>query len=100
MPTFKWLKSGWNYYYFKDAPVHISSITLNKSSISLNSVWQTEQLTATVSPDDAVEKKVHWSSSDTTIATVSQTGLVTCVTPGSCIITAECWWYTATCNVQ
>ena len=100
MPTLKWLKNWNNYYYFRDVPVHASSITLNKNSISLTSVWQTEQLTATVYPDDAVEKKVHWSSSDITIATVNQMGIVTCVTPGECTITAECEWVTATCSVQ
>lgn len=100
MPKFKWLKNWNNYYYFKDAPVHISSITLNKNSISLNSAWQTEQLIATVSPDDAVEKHVFWSSSDLTVATVTQTGLVTCITPGSCTITARCDWVSTTCEVS
>lgn len=99
MPTFKWLKSGWNYYYFKDAPVHISSITLNKSMISFNSAWQTGQLTATVTPDDAVEKHVFWHSSDITVATVNSNWLVTCVTPGECVITASCDWVSATCSV-
>ena len=95
----KWLMNKWNFYYFDEAPTHASSVTLNESSITLTEAWQTEQLTATVSPDDAVEKKVHWSSSDITIATVDQTGLVTCVTPGSCTITASCDWVSATCDI-
>ena len=99
MPTLKWLKSEWNYYYFKDAPVHISSINLNKNSIVFTEAWQAEQLTATINPSEAIEKKIHWSSSDITVATVSQTGLITCVTPGNCTITAECSWITATCVV-
>lgn len=75
-------------------------ITLDKNSINLTSVWQTEQLTATVEPEDAPNKSVSWSSDDTTIATVDTTGLVTCVTPWSCTITATTSnWFTATCGV-
>ena len=96
----KWLMNKWNFYYFDEAPTHASSVTLNESSITLTEVWQTYQLTATVSPSDAVEKKVHWSSSDITVATVTQTGLVTCVTPGECTITATCDWVSATCSVS
>lgn len=95
----KWLMNKWNFYYFNEAPTHASSVTLNESSIVLTEAWQTYQLTATVAPDDAVIKKVHWSSSDLTVATVTQTGLVTCVTPGECTITASCDWASATCDV-
>ena len=96
---FKWFIKNWNYYYFGDAPIHISWLALDKSSISLTTVWQTEQLTATISPEWAVETKVVWSSSDETIATVSQTWLVTCVTPWECTITATCGGYSASCSV-
>lgn len=90
-PKLKRIVKWANYYFFWDnRPTHASGITLNKNSITLNNVWDTEQLTATVTPEDAVNKKVLWSSSDTSIATVSSTGLVTCVTPGSCTITATC----------
>lgn len=99
MPTLKWLKSEWNYYYFNDAPTHISSITLNTNSIALTEVWQTYQLTATVSPNTAVETHVFWHSSDESVAYVDSNWLVTCVTPGSCTITASCDWISATCNV-
>ena len=76
-----------------------SSITLDKSSISLTTVWQTEQLTATLSPTPC-DQSVTWSSDDTTIATVSTTGLVTCVAPWECTITATTVNnLTATCGV-
>ncbi len=98
-PFLKWFIKNWNYYYFGDAPIHISWLALNKSSISLTTVWQTEQLTATISPQWAVETKVVWSSSDESIATVSQTWLVTCVTPWDATITATCGGYSASCSV-
>lgn len=99
MADFRWFIRNWDYFYIKDAPIHISWLSLDKSSISLTTVWQTEQLTATISPEWAVETKVVWSSSDETIATVSQTWLVTCVTPWECTITATCVGYSATCAI-
>ena len=47
---------------------------------------QTLQLTATISPNNATDKEVVWSTSDKKIATVDKTGLVTAVGPGSTII--------------
>jgi hypothetical protein len=76
-----------------------TSIVLDKSSISLTTIWQTEQLTATIEPTLS-DHSVTWSSDDTTIATVSTTGLVTCVTPWTCTITATTVnGLTATCSV-
>ena len=76
-----------------------TSIVLNKSSISLTTVWQTMQLTATIEPTVS-DKTITWSSDDTTVATVSTTGLVTCVTPWTATITATTVnGLTATCEV-
>ena len=76
-----------------------TSIVLNKSSITLTTIWQTEQLTATIKPTIS-DHSVTWSSDDTTVATVSTTGLVTCVTPWACTITATTVnGLTASCSV-
>lgn len=76
-----------------------TAISLDKSSISLTTVWQTEQITATLTPADTTST-VSWSSSDTTVATVDNTWLVTCVTPWECTITATTSnGLTATCEV-
>ena len=64
----------------------VSSVSLNKSSISLTQ-GDTETLTATVSPLDASNKTVTWSSSNNTVATVSANGMVTAVNPGTATIT-------------
>lgn len=68
-------------------PIPATAITLDKSSINFDTAGQTEQITATLTPADSTST-VSWSSSDTTVATVSSTGLVTCVTPWTCTITA------------
>ena len=60
------------------------------------------QLTATVIPADATNKNVTWSSSDTNVATVDQTGKVTAVNGGTATITVttEQNSYTAECVVK
>ncbi|HJB26590.1 MAG TPA: Ig-like domain-containing protein [Firmicutes bacterium] len=63
-------------------------------------VGETLQLTATVSPDNADDKTVTWSSSDDSIATVDQNGLVTAKAEGKVVITAtNSAGQTATCNI-
>ena len=64
-----------------------TSISLNKTSATLY-LDQTVQLTATVSPSNATDKSVVWSSSNNSIATVSSTGLVTAIATGNATITA------------
>lgn len=51
-------------------------------------VDETYQLQAVVSPVNAADKGVTWSSSDPSVATVNNAGLVTAKNPGSVIITA------------
>ncbi|HHU22919.1 MAG TPA: hypothetical protein GXZ52_05810 [Clostridiales bacterium] len=55
-------------------------------------------LTATVYPLD-VEATVTWSSSDESVVTVDQTGLVHAVASGKAVIYAECGGVTAKCDV-
>ena len=78
--------------------VPVSSVTLNKTSLALIK-GQSETLTATVKPDDATDKKVTWSSSNTSVATVDQNGKVTAVGGGSATITAKAGDKQATCTV-
>lgn len=81
----------------KAFPVEVTGITLNHSSANLIK-GDTLTLTATVSPDDATDKTVTWSTSDATIATV-ENGLVTAVAAGSATITAKAGGKEATCVV-
>ncbi|MBO6299666.1 MAG: Ig domain-containing protein [Lachnospiraceae bacterium] len=63
----------------------ITGITLNKTSVTLEE-GKTESLTATVTPEDATDKTVTWTSSDTGIATVDEEGKITAVAVGNAVI--------------
>lgn len=78
----------------------ISSIELDKSAIYFSQVWDTEQIAATYLPANAFDN-LTWSSSNTSVATVSQSWLVTCVSLGNCTITcsAQRWNVSVTCDV-
>ncbi len=77
-----------------------SAVTLNQSSVSLT-VGETIQLTATVSPSNATDKTVTWTSSNTSVATVNQSGLVTARAAGTATITVttNSGGKTASCTV-
>lgn len=84
-----------------DDKVSVTSVTLNEESIELQmGVKETQTLIATVAPDNATDKSVSWTSSNTSVATVSD-GVVTAVAAGSAEITVTTadGGYTATCNV-
>lgn len=67
--------------------VPVTGISLNKTTLTLD-VSQTEQLQATVTPADATDPGVKWSSSNTAAATVSDNGTVEAIAPGQATITA------------
>ena len=75
----------------------VTSITLDRTSVSLRTN-ETVTLTATVNPDDATDKTVTWSSSNSYVATVKD-GVVTAVSPGTATITAKAGDQTASCVI-
>ena len=79
----------------KEVPV--TGISLDPTSVSIQ-VGKTATLTATVTPSDATNATVTWSSSKESVATVSN-GTVTAVAEGSATITAKAGDKTATCEV-
>lgn len=79
-------------------PIPATAITLSQSGISWAVTGQTQQLTATLTPSTSTDT-VSWESSNTSVATVSDSGLVTGVALGNATITATAGSVSATCSV-
>ena len=80
-------------------PVAVTGVSLDKHELSL-SAGQTGTLTATVTPANATNKAVTWTSSAPTVATVSG-GVVTALAEGTAVITVKTTdgGFTDTCTV-
>lgn len=83
------------------SPVSVTSVTLNKYSLSMYEN-DTETLIATVSPSNATNKTVSWSSSNSAVVTVNSSGQVSAIAAGNAVITVttEDGQKTATCSVN
>ena len=68
-------------------PVKVSSVTINPSTLKLTSKGQTAQLSASVLPNNAENKSIVWSTSNASVATVDNNGVVTAVANGNATIT-------------
>lgn len=78
----------------------VEGVTLNKDELELIK-GQSEKLTATITPEDASDMTVTWSSDKTSVAAVSEDGTVTAVSTGEATITVSTTdgGFTDTCKV-
>ena len=85
----------------KEKPAAVSGVSLDKSRVTTKT-GLTETLTATVSPANAGNQNVTWTSSDPSVAAVSAAGVVTGVKKGTATITVttEEGGFTASCIVN
>jgi|GEM_PF-1535294 len=83
------------------ATVAVSSVSVTPGTLALIAGGAAGTLTATVMPANAANAAVSWSSSDTSVATVDNQGVVTPVTAGTAVITVTTadGNYTATSTV-
>ncbi len=79
----------------------VESITLDKTSILFTSPGESTHIQATVLPEDASDKNVRWYSSNSSVCTISEKGMVVAVGAGSSVITATTidGGFVATCMV-
>ena len=81
--------------------IAVTGITVTPETLTM--ATETKQtLKAVVTPADATNKNIIWTSSDPTVATVDKNGVVTALSYGKAVITAktEDGGYTASCTVQ
>lgn len=81
-----------------DKTIAVSNVVLDKTTLELEK-GETGQLIATVTPDNANDKSILWSSDNVDIVTVDDTGLVTAKAIGKAIITAKVGDKNAACAV-
>ncbi|MDL2221722.1 Ig-like domain-containing protein [Parabacteroides sp. OttesenSCG-928-N08] len=93
-------KSDYCTFIVKSETISVTGISLNKTSLTL-SVGSSEKLVATVTPTNATNKGIVWTTSDATVASIDSDGTVTAASNGVATITAttQDGGYTATCEV-
>src|SRR5664280_168801 len=81
--------------------IAVTDVYIKKSSIKLLKM-QTKQLTAIISPGTALNKNLTWTSLNTSVASVSSTGLITAVAVGKTEVkvTTSDGNMTSTCSVE
>lgn len=102
----QWLYSGLRNEGLTIRPVYdegyaVNSVRLNETNLNLK-VGDNVALVAIISPANATNTKVKWSTSDKLVADVSSTGFVYCISPGEVIITATTYdgGKEATCHLS
>lgn len=96
------IDEGTSYPYLPQFAVYVSGITLDKTEAELMR-GETLRLSATVSPDDARNKTVKWTSGNDKIATVDADGVVAAIAVGETTITATAAdgsGISATCKIK
>lgn len=73
----------------KEKVYPVETVTLDKEALVLFVGEAAVALTATISPDNATNKNVTWTSSDPNVATVDENGNVTAVAVGTASITVK-----------
>ena len=80
--------------------IAVSGVSLNVNELEID-VYETATLVATISPSNASNQSLSWSSSDNSIATIDNSGLLTALSAGTTVIsvTTVDGGYSDTCNV-
>jgi|LSQX01.3.fsa_nt_gb uncharacterized protein YjdB len=86
--------------YMSSVNEPVTGVSINEESLSVTEGCAA-RLTVAIEPSWAANKSVVWSSSDTDVATVDHTGLVTAVAPGTAMVTVKTndGGFTDTCEV-
>ena len=82
------------------AKIAVTAVTLDESTLEMGYAGKAVTLEATVSPADAEDTDITWSSSDESVATVDDEGVVHAVGTGTAVITAKAGDKKATCDVS
>ena len=84
-----------------NAVVNVQSISLNKNNLEVITS-EVQRLVATITPSNATNQNINWSTNNDKVATVTNTGEVTALSAGTATITATSvdGSHTASCTVK
>jgi uncharacterized protein (TIGR02145 family) len=81
-----------------DEIVPVSKVTINERSLTLTTGFS-YTLTAKITPIDATDQRVVWRSDNTSVVTVDQSGVLTTLSSGNAVISAEAGGVVGTCMI-
>ena len=79
--------------------IAVTGISLSENSLSM-AKGDTHTLIATVKPDNATDKTIKWTSSNSSVASVDQNGSVTAIGGGNATISATVGDFSASCSID
>ena len=79
--------------------IPVGKVTLNKTNLTLTTRFS-YALTAKITPIDATDQSIVWSSDNASVVTVDQSGVMTTLSSGTAVITAEAGGVTGTCTIK
>lgn len=79
--------------------IPVGKVTVSKTSLTLTTRFS-YALTAKITPLDATDQSVVWSSDNASVVTIDQSGLLTTLSSGTAVITAEAGGVTGTCTIK
>ena len=79
--------------------IPVGKVTVSKTSLTLTTRFS-YALTAKITPLDATDQSIVWSSDNASVVTVDQSGVLTTLSSGTASITAEAGGVTGTCTIK
>ena len=79
--------------------IPVGKVTVNKTNLTLTTRFS-YALTAKITPLDATDQSIVWSSDNASVVTVDQSGVLTTLSSGTAVITAEAGGVTGTCTIK
>lgn len=79
--------------------IPVGKVTVSNTSLTLTTRFS-YALTAKITPLDATDQSIVWSSDNASVVTVDQSGVLTTLSSGTASITAEAGGVTGTCTIK
>ena len=79
--------------------IPVGKVTVSKTNLTLTTRFL-YALTAEITPIDATDQSIVWSSDNASVVTVDQSGFLTTLSSGTAVITAEAGGVTGTCTIK